>query len=129
MAEQARNEKDAAVIELTEAIQVERYVGSHNPSTRILKQKLTKVDDKLENAKQSHYAYCRKAKIDLASKEVTSFVNQISDEAVDCTDKGLLFIEEREVEEASREKNVKDEAREAERKAKLSAKTVQLMSN
>ena len=72
MAEQMVRERDAAVIELNDAIrQVERYLNSHNPSIRILKQKIDKIDNKMEDLKLCHYEYSRKAKKALDDPEVT----------------------------------------------------------
>ena len=83
MAEQAKRDRDTAVIEMYDAIrQVERYLSSHNPSIRILKQKITKVDDKKEGVKHCHFEYCRKAKVPVDDDDAKQFYTIILEKVI-----------------------------------------------
>ena len=63
MAEQSLRERDTAVIEFNDAMwQVDWYLVSHNPSIRILQQKLAKLDEKRDNVKHYHFECCLNAK-------------------------------------------------------------------
>ena len=128
-AEQAKRDRDTAVIEMDDSIrQVERYLSSHNPSIRILKQKINKVDDKKECAKHRHFEYCHKAKVPVDDEDEKLFITNILDTATDCMDRALLFFEEKEIEKDTQEKLNSEAVIEEERKKERSARISRLMS-
>ena len=129
MGDQALRERGASVVELKEAMrQVSRYRASHNPSTRIMKQKIAKVEEKSDAFKQHHYTYCRLAKLDLNDEEATAFFNNTLDEAADCCDEAQIFIEEQENNEAATIETTQNTANVTKEIAEREAKITQLRS-
>ena len=129
MAETSLRERDTAAIEMHDAIrQVKKYLSSCNPSIKILKQKLSKVSEKGEEAKRCHFANCRKAKIELQTEGATLFIAEMPDYITDCVDDGLLYIEQRELDELSKNKLSGDAAVEEEKRLVKMSKSTRLMS-
>ncbi len=129
MGDQALRERDASVIELNEAMrQVARYRISHNPSTRLMKQKIAKVEEKSDAFKQHHYTYCRLAKLDLNNDEASKFFNKTLDDAADCCDDALLYIEEQEQTKAATIHTTQNTANITKETADRDAKITQLKS-
>ena len=128
-AEQSLRGRGTPVIEFDGAIrQVDRYLVSHDPSIRILQQKSAELDEKRDNVKHYHFEYCRKAKFPFDSEEAVSFITDKSDAASDCPDKGLVYIENREIEVDSRENAHRNAEIENEKKSHKLLKFSQLMS-
>ena len=129
LAETSLRERDTAAIEMHDAIrQAKKYLSSCNPSIKILKQKLSKVSEKGEEAKQCHFAHCRKAKIELQTEGATLFIMEMSDYITDCVDDGLFYIEQRELDELSKNKLSGDAAVEEEKRLVKMSKSTRLMS-
>ena len=129
MADQASRERDAAIIELAEAIrQSDRYLASPNPSTRIIKQKVGKITDKAEAFKGSHYNYCRLAKIDLTDPTQIAFFNEKLDLAEDGSDRALIVIADREDAAATTEHEIQNENAANAQEANIKTKISQLKS-
>ena len=100
MAQAAQRTRDASLVELKEAIrQADRYIGSANPSVRILNNKISKVEDACERYKAAQHSYTNAANIDMNNAdhedERNTFYQEV-DKATDCCDTGLLLVDERE---------------------------------
>ena len=102
MADLASRERNAAIIELNETIrQLDRYLQSANPVTRIIKQKIEKIEQKSDVFKGSHYNYCRVAKVELSDENQVKIFNDQLDLAEDASDRALLVIDDREQADAA----------------------------
>ena len=64
--ESAKRERDVAAKELKDVIrQAEKYRDSLNPSSRIMKQRIVRIEEKENHLRDIHYRYLDRAKIDL----------------------------------------------------------------
>ena len=112
MSAQAEKIRKNAAVELTEAIrQATRYLdgtkgGVAQPSLRIVKQRMQKVMDKEEQLKACHFSYCDKAGVEVEGEEAMNFLSKLVDDATDCVDSCLLYIEEQEMNAAEEAKVV-----------------------
>ena len=87
-------ERNVAAKELKDAIrQADKYRTSTNPSNRILKQRVAKVEEKENILRDCHYRYLEKAKIDLYDETQETFLNELTDLALDCVDSCNTLME------------------------------------
>ena len=85
--EAAKRERAVAAQELAEAIrQADRYLESTGPTTRLVNQRIAKINEREERLRYCHYTYCEKAKIPLDDNEATTYLTEKTDAALDCTD-------------------------------------------
>ena len=96
--------------------QAKRYLDSHQPSTRIVNQKLERIRDKQEELKLSHYAYCDKANIEINSDEAMTFLRGILDTAEDAIDECTLFLDSRDFDDQEEVRKADEALIEAEKK-------------
>ena len=110
--EAAKRERDVASRELSDAIrQAERYTKSTNRSLRIVKQRITKMNEKEERLRSYHYTYCEKAKIPFDNEEAIDYLTERIDAASDCTDACTNFIDDRETDvELEKRRTTENEA-------------------
>ena len=100
----------SAAEELVEAIrQAERFLTGSRPSLRLIKQKMTKVLEKEDELKKCHFDYCDTANIQLDAAEARDFLREKIDQASDCVDKCMLYIDEEAVAAQDTEIKVKAE--------------------
>ena len=118
MAQTTKELRASAAIELSEAIrQAGRYLKSHQPSTRIIQQKIQKIREREDEFKRYHFAYHEKAKIEVDSDDSMKYLQEKLDSAEDIIDECMLYVEEREL--ATREEEQKSSeasSRDAERR-------------
>ena len=119
--EAARLEREVASSELDDAVrQAEAYLGSTYPSTRLLKQRISKINDKEQRLRDAHYAYLEKAKIPFTDEDSRKFLNAKVDAAPNCTDLCTIFIDDKESDAKTADKNAKEtEAKPSEPKKTL----------
>ena len=102
MTDNANRERNAAVVELNEAIrQLDRYLTSPNPVTRIIKQKIEKGEQKADTFKGSHFNYCRVAKVELNDATQVEFFQETLDKAEDASDRAMVVLDQREEDESA----------------------------
>ena len=115
MAENATKQRAQSNAEMQECIrEINRYRVTPNPSMRLLKQKL----DKLNNAKgyllKRHYAYAEKHGIEIDSEELLNWITPKLDEANDLADFLFVTIDDHErteeIAKSTTENNVKKTA-------------------
>ena len=95
--EGARKERETAIDELSNAIrQAQKYLKSTNPSTRIVQQRMSRVQEREEAFRHAHYMYCDKANISLDNEEERNVLILEGDKALDCVDECIIFLDERE---------------------------------
>ena len=115
MSQAAKVLRASAFVELEEAIRQEkRYLGSHQPSTRIIQQKIFKVREKETEFKRYHFAHCEKTHIDVDSQEAMDYLRPKLDDAMDIIDECTTFIEEREMKKQEEDDQSSAESKEQE---------------
>ena len=113
MADNATKQRTQANATLTEYIrQTNRYLNSPNPSMRLLKQKMLKLNEAKDDLLEKHYVYAEKTSQDIESEELTEWISSKLDAANDLADQLFVMIEEHEDIEATQkettEKHEKD---------------------
>ena len=75
MSQTAKNMRASAAVELDEAIrQAKRYTKSHQPSARILNQRIKRIRETEENFIRCHYAFCEKSNVEVESDESLEYL-------------------------------------------------------
>ena len=119
--EAAKRGRDVAAREVYEGIrQAEKYLSSTNPSVRLLKQRMSKVDQRVERLRECHYTYCEKAKIPVDNEDAIKYLSEITDAALDCTDECAIFVEEKEIDaEITKKRLTETEEKSKQRQEKI----------
>ncbi len=93
--EAAKRDRDIAAKELTDAIrQADKYINAPNPNTRLLKQRITRIEERETHFRECHYLYLDKAKLSYDDDNENIYLTELTDKALDCTDKCLECIVE-----------------------------------
>ena len=88
MVDKALNQRSQAYARLTECMrETNRYYDSANPSPRLLKQKLEKLEAAKDELLAKHYMYAEKAQKNIASQKLTDWIKRRLDEAKDVAEK------------------------------------------
>ena len=105
MAQAAKEMLASATRDLDEAIrQTTSYMEGHQPSTRILQQRIQRVREKEEEYKRVYYTYHEKAKLDIDSGEVMQNLQEKLDKVADVVDEATIFIEDKEFKQHEEER-------------------------
>ena len=93
--EAARRERDIAAKELTDAIrQAEKYIAAPNPNGRLLRQRISRIEERELRLRECHYTYLDKAKISINDETESKYLVDLADKALDCSDKCQDLIPE-----------------------------------
>ena len=71
------------------------------PSPRLSQQRIKKIEEKEQRLRLCHYTYCEKGKISVDDAEQVEFLTKHADEAIDCTDKCTIIMDDIENERQS----------------------------
>ena len=72
--EAARREREVAWRELGDAIrQAERCLRSDNPTSRLVKQRMKRIDEQQENLRRRHYTFLEKAKLSVENEDEVAY--------------------------------------------------------
>ena len=119
MAQAAKEARASTTVELEEAIrQAKRYLASHEPSTRIIEQRIKRIREVEAEFKRYHFVYCGKANIEIDSKEQMDYLQAKLDNSVDAIDECMAFIEDKERQQRDREDEISTESLKQEEKRK-----------
>ena len=95
--EAARREREVAWRELGDAIrQAERCLRSDNPTSRLVKQRMKRIDEQQENLRRRHYTFLEKAKLSVENEDEVAYLEEKMDAAIDCLDRCMIFTEDQE---------------------------------
>ena len=95
MAENALKQRTTADNVLKEAIRdLTRLKGTANPSIRLLKNKLKKLNEAKDELLAIHYMYAEKSGKALDSEEMSDWITPKLDEAIDLADEVFVTIDE-----------------------------------
>ena len=109
MAQAAKEMQTSSLVTLEEAIrQAKRYLNTHKPSTRIIEQRIQRIQAADSEFRRHHITYCEKAGIGVDSTEAKNYVQPKLDDAIDAMDECTAFIEDRE--QSQREQDAEAQA-------------------
>ena len=95
MADAAKRAREVAAKELADAIRLaEKQLHAANPNLRILRQRITRIEEREARFRETHYTYLDKAKISLDDEDETAYLTERTDKAIDCMDLCFELIPE-----------------------------------